>query len=322
MRPILYDFHIDLPLLGPLNFPSYFTMLTLSFLLGLWMTAREAPRLGLDKDRITDMNLWIVVWAIVGARALHVLADGHLMDYVNLCLDPTQVKALDAKVALCHTSAECGYDYVCHQATRTCHPPQDCLAALKVWRGGLAFYGGFLFAATFGLWYAHKHRMGMGKVADLTSPWIAFGLALTRTGCFLNGCCFGKVTDGRFGVHFPFGSAVFDHQRGLGLIGPYENPLPVHPTQLYQAALNLLTFFALYFVVRRRKRFDGEVFAWLLILKGVFRSLVEIWRDDDRGVFAGGTVSTSQLISLPLIAVGIYLLVKKPGAKASASALT
>ncbi len=314
MRPILFDFGIDLPLLGPLNFPAYFTMLTLSFVIGIWATSREAPKLGLDKDRIIDLNLWIVVWAIIGARFMHVLADGHLMDYVNLCFDPTQVKAVDAKVAVCHSTAECGYEYVCNLANNTCHPPQDCLAAIKVWRGGLAFYGGFVFASVFGLWYARKHKLGMWKVADLIAPWIAFGLTLTRVGCYLNGCCFGKVTQSVWGVVFPWGSAITEHQREHGLIGPYENPLPVHPTQIYQAILNLLTFGVLYFWIRRRKRFDGQVFAWLLILKGVFRSLIEIWRDDDRGVFFGGTLSTSQLLSVPLVALGVYLLVKKPTA--------
>lgn len=320
MRPILYDFGIDLPLLGPLNFPAYFTALTLSFLIGIWATSREAQRLGLDKDRVIDLNLWIVVWAIIGARVLHVLADGHLMDYVNLCLDPTQVKALDAKVAVCKSSAECGFDYICNQVTRTCHPPKDCFAAFKVWRGGLAFYGGFVFASIFGLLYARKHGLGMWKMADLDAPWIAFGLFLTRIGCFLNGCCFGKVTDSALGLRFPFGSAVWDHQRTHALIGPYENPLPVHPTQLYQAAGNLLTFLLLYFVVRRRKRFDGQVFGWLLILKGVFRSIFEIWRDDERGVFFGGLLSTSQLLSVPLVALGIYLLVKKRPLSTDASA--
>ena len=84
--------------------------------------------------------------------------------------------------------------------------------------------------------------------------------------------------------------------------------LPVHPTQIYLSALNLLTFFVLYLVIRPRKRFHGEVFAWLLIMKGVFRSLVEIWRDDERGVLFGW-LSTSQIISVPLVALGIYILV-------------
>src|SRR5206468_2599640 len=150
--------------------------------------------------------------------------------------------------------------------------PRDCLAAIKVWRGGMAYYGGFIFASAFGLHYARKHQLGMWKMADLAAPWIAFGLALTRVGCFLNGCCYGKVTRAPWGVRFPIGSIAHDAQKEAHLIAANAPALPVHPTQLYLAALNLVTFLVLYFGLRPRKRFDGQLFAWLLILKGVFRS--------------------------------------------------
>ncbi len=316
MRPILYDFGIDLPLLGPLNFPAYFTMLALSFGLGMWMTWREAPRLGMDRERVLDLTLWMVVWGVLGARVLHVIADGHFWDYVHLCTDPSLVPATEAKVRFCRASAECGWDYVCNTATNTCHPPRDCLAAIKVWRGGLAYYGGFLFATGFGLYYARKHALGMWKMADLAAPWIAFGLAITRLGCFLNGCCFGKVSSLPWAVRFPPNRALEEAQVRAGLITAGSPTLPVHPTQIYLAALNLLTFFLLYFVLRGRKRFHGQLFGWLLILKGVFRSLVEVWRDDERGVLFGW-LSTSQILSLPLIALGVWLLLRRgrlPGA--------
>ena len=310
MRPILVGFGIDIPVLGHLDLPSYFVLLTLSFIIGAWMTYREAPRIGLDRERVLDLNIYIVIWAIVGARLLHVIADGHLHDYVNLCLDNFKVRATEAKVSFCNASSECGWDYVCTVATHTCPPPRDCFAVLEVWRGGLAYYGGFLFATAFGLYFARKYRMGMWKVADLCAPWIAFGLALSRMGCFLNGCCFGKVAQVPWAVRFPFGSPSWEAQHDAHLIADHAAALPVHPTQIYLSLLNLVTFAVLYFVIRRRKRFDGQLFAWLLILKGVFRSFVEIWRDDDRGVFFGW-LSTSQIISLPLIALGIYLLVRQ-----------
>jgi phosphatidylglycerol:prolipoprotein diacylglycerol transferase len=310
MRPILFDLGIDIPFLGPLNFPAYFTMLTLSFGLGMLMVWREAPRLGIDRERALDLTLWVVVWALIGARVLHVIADGHLMDYIHLCTNPALVPATDARVAVCTSSAQCGFDYVCDLTTNRCHPPRDCLAAAKLWRGGLAYYGGFIFASAFGLYYARKHRLGMWKMADLASPWIAMGLALTRLGCFLNGCCFGKPTTVSWAAHFHNNRALMDAQVKAGYILEGEPLLPVHPTQIYLAALNLLTFFLLYFVVRTRKRFHGEVFAWLLICKGVFRSLVEIWRDDERGVLFGW-LSTSQMLSVPLFALGIYLLVRR-----------
>lgn len=307
MRPILYDFHVEIPLLGPLNFPAYFTMLTISFCIGMWMSYREAPKLGMDRERILDMDLLIVVWAIIGSRVLHVIADGHFWDYVHLCTDPVKVAATEAKVAVCGTNAECGYEYVCDLASKTCHPPRDCLAAVKVWRGGMAYYGGFIFASVFGLWFSRKHGIGMWKAADLTAPWIALGLALTRMGCFLNGCCYGKITKAAWGAVFPRFSVAWRAQLDAHLIGNGDGALPVHPAQIYLGAGNLATFFALYFVARPRKRFPGEVFAWLLIMKAIVRSIVEIWRDDERGVLFGW-LSTSQILSVPLGAIGIWLI--------------
>jgi len=108
MRPILIDFGIDLPLLGRLDVPSYFAALALSFLVGLWMMRREAPRLGLDRERIFDLWIDLVLWAVVGSRVLHIIADGHLHDYVNLCVDNFKVAATEAKVAHCNASSECG----------------------------------------------------------------------------------------------------------------------------------------------------------------------------------------------------------------------
>lgn len=320
MHPILIDFGVDLPLLGRLDLPAYFALLSLSFVIGAWMTRREAPRLGLDRERVLDLDIYIVFWAIVGARLLHVIADGHFHDYVNLCVDNFQVRATEAKVAFCNADSECGYDYVCNLAAHTCHPPRDCFAVLEVWRGGLAYYGGFLFAAAFTFYFAHKHRMGVWKVADLCAPWVAFGLALTRVGCYLNGCCFGKVSQVPWAVRFPIGSPSWEAQRDAHLIAGNATAYPVHPTQIYLALANLLAFLVLYLVVRRRKRVDGQVLAWLLILKGVFRSFVEIWRDDERGVLFGW-LSTSQIISLPLVALGIYLLVRlRPRATAAGQA--
>ena len=205
MRPILIDFGIDLPLLGPLDLPSYFTLIAISFLIGLYMMRREGGSMGLDRDRLYDLWLVIIVSAIAGARIMHVIADGHFHDYVNLCVDNFKIPATEAKVAHCNADSECGWDYVCNLATHTCHPPRDCLAVFKVWRGGLAYYGGFIFASVFGILYARRHGMGKWRVADLAAPWIAFGLALTRVGCFLNGCCYGKVSHLPWAVHFPKG---------------------------------------------------------------------------------------------------------------------
>jgi phosphatidylglycerol---prolipoprotein diacylglyceryl transferase len=305
MRPVLLAFHA--PLLGEVSFPAYFMLLTLGFGLAMILTVREGRRLGMDRERVLDTNLWMVVWGIIGARVLHLIADGHFHDYVNLCVNPKLVPAIDARVDQCLNAAQCGYDYLCDTVTHKCYPPKDCFAALEVWRGGLAYYGGFIFAVGFAWYYVRKHNLGWWRTADLASPGIMLGLVCGRLGCFLNGCCYGKPTTSFVGVVFPRGGAAWRQQVDSGLIQTAQEALPVHPTQLYESIACFICFALLYYVIRPRRRAFGQVFAWMLILYGIGRSIVEIWRDDDRGVFFG-FISTSQLISVPLMVGGVLLL--------------
>ena len=253
MHPTLIDFGFDLPLLGRVTFPAFLTVVALSFAIGMWMTWREAPRVGIDREKVYDLNLWIVVWAFVGARVLHVLADGYLTDYVNLCIDPRLVAPVGADALTCATDADCGSPFLCDVTNGQCHP-RDCLAVFKVWRGGLAFYGGLIFASAFAFWFMRRHRMPMMKTADLLAPWVAFGLGVSRLGCFLNGCCFGKVTDSPLGVVFPYGGVVHRFQVDQGWINEKEMTHAVHPTQVYQSAMDLVMFFVVYYGVRRYKK--------------------------------------------------------------------
>ena len=307
MRPTLLT--LPFSLFGePVVFPAYFTLLALGFGAAMWLTTRRARKLGMSEQRVLDTNLWMVVWGLIGSRILHVFADGHLMEYVHLCTDSTLVPATDAAVAHCATAAQCGYDYLCNDATHTCYPPRDCFAVLWLWRGGFAYYGGFLFAVAFAVYYTRKHRMGWWRTADLAAPAIALGLVFGRIGCFFNGCCYGKTTTCSVGVRFPVGSSAWRAQADAHLIGPHDLALPVHPTELYEAVGCLALFLLLWYVVQPRRKREGDVFAWLLIGYGVLRSLVEIFRDDDRGVFFG-FLSTSQIISIPLLVGGIAILV-------------
>jgi phosphatidylglycerol:prolipoprotein diacylglycerol transferase len=304
VKPVLFSFHA--PLLGEVTFPAYFTLLAIGFGAAMILTVREARHLDQDPDKILDTNLWMIIWGIIGSRVLHLIADGHFHDYVNMCIAPEKVHALDAKVTYCTAAAQCGWDYLCNAATHACYPPKDCFAALEIWRGGFAYYGGFIAAVAFAWWYVRKHKLGWWKTADLAAPGIALGLFFGRIGCFLNGCCFGRVTTSAVGVLFPRGSDAWRTQVDKHLIAPGQAPLAVHPTQLYEAITCLIIFVILYYVVRPRRRAYGQVFAALLLLYAIGRSLCELWRADDRGVFHG--ISTSQLISLPLLVGGIAIL--------------
>jgi phosphatidylglycerol:prolipoprotein diacylglycerol transferase len=282
-----------LPLVGRVEFPAYMTLLIVGFALAIWLGRREEDRSGRNGDRIVDLGLLMLIAGVLGARIMSVLFDGQLMNFVHLCTDPTLVPAIDARVATCTTDAQCGYDYWCNLATSTCAPPRDCFAALKFWQGGLAYYGGLLLAAPIGFWYARRKSLGVARIADLTAPLIVLGLFFGRMGCFLNGCCYGAPTDLAWGVDFPQRDTPAGH---------------LHPTQLYEALGSLALFALLSLVIRPRKRRHGEVFAWMLVLYGVLRFVLEFWRADARGALWG--ISTSQWISIPLVVVGTTLLVK------------
>jgi phosphatidylglycerol:prolipoprotein diacylglycerol transferase len=273
--------------LGPVY--TYYVALLAGFTLAIWLARREEDRSGRDGVRIVDLGILMLIFGVIGARLLSVLADGHFMDFVHLCTDPKQVVPADAwaRGIVCDTDQMCSPHYLCDTVRHACYPPQDCLEALKFWHGGLAYYGGFLLAVPVGLWYARRKQLGVWRVADLTSPYIALGLFFGRVGCFFNGCCYGKPSDLPWALHFP------------GVAGK------VHPTQLYEAIGSLVVFALLYFVVRPRKRAHGQVFAALLVAYGVLRFVLEFFRNDERGEVAA--LSTSQWISVPLVLGGILL---------------
>jgi phosphatidylglycerol---prolipoprotein diacylglyceryl transferase len=317
MRPTLWKAPFAIPTLGPLDLPAYFTLISLGFVCAWLLASRDGRRQGIDPADTYDFTLWMIVWGVIGARVMHLIFDGHFMDYVHLCTDPTLVPAIDPPVDRCTADAQCwtrlphgGVDrfFLCDLVRNRCYPPRDCLMVFKAWRGGLAFYGGLIFATAFAWRWLRRHRIPFLKMADISAYGIALGLFFGRIGCFLNGCCYGKACAVPPGVVFPRGSPVWHAQLDAHLIGRHDAALPVHPTQLYQAAANLAVFALLYWVVRPRKRAHGEVLAWFLILKALGRGIVEIWRDDERGVFFGGRISTAQLVGLGMVLGGVALL--------------
>lgn len=288
MQPTFLEFHA--PIIGEVTFPAYMTMLMIGFIVAISLVRRHGERMGMNGNHLVDLGLLMLVLGVLGARLLSVLADGKFQDFVNLCTDPSQVEAIDRLVEVCHESAECGYHYVCDLSTNRCHPPRDCLAAFKFWWGGLTYYGGLLLAVPCGMLYARRKRLGVWRTADLVAPFVALGLFFGRLGCFFNGCCYGAHTDAWTAITLP------------------GHAHPVHPAQLYESLGALALFFALLFVATPRKRGHGEVFGWLLALYGVLRFLLELVRADERGSL--GPLSTSQLISIPLVALGVYLITR------------
>lgn len=283
--------------------PSYFVLLVTGFAFAIVVVILHARRQGLDPDPVVDAGLLSLLLGVVGARLLHVLADGYLMDYVHLCTDPSLV---DWKVSQrdCLSAA---YDGAWDAARAVCHPKErDCLAWAKFWAGGLTYYGGFLLAAPTLWWSLRRDGVAIRKVADLAGGAVALGLGFGRMGCLLAGCCFGARSDVPWALAFPPNSPASEAQFKSGeLASQHLASHPVHPTQIYESAGSFAIAAVCLLWLHPRKRYDGQVFLAFLVGYSVLRFLLEILRRDDRG--GVGDLSTSQLIGIVLVVAAALL---------------
>ena len=159
-------------------------------------------------------------------------------------------------------------------------------------RSGLVFYGGLIGASLATVLYARIKKLPVWIIADILAPSIALGHAFGRMGCLMTGCCYGHPTQLPWAIHFPS-----DHwTRGAG----------VHPTQVYESALNLALFGALSWFYSRRK-FNGQVFAVYLVAYSILRALVEMFRGDYSTHYLGGWATPGQLVSAGILMAGLLL---------------
>jgi phosphatidylglycerol:prolipoprotein diacylglycerol transferase len=171
------------------------------------------------------------------------------------------------------------------------HPWQ----VLRFSEGGLVFYGGLALGVPVAVFYLKWNKLPVWRWADLFTPYVALGLAFGRVGCFLAGCCYGKETSLPWGV-------TFTRPASLARLN-----VPLHPTQLYEAAACLAIFVFLTWMERRRS-FGGQVFWLFVLLYAVTRFVIEMVRDDPRGFIWGGLLSTSQGLGIPLAILSVFML--------------
>ncbi|MEZ4223781.1 MAG: prolipoprotein diacylglyceryl transferase [Polyangiaceae bacterium] len=283
-------------------FPSYFVLLLTGFIFATAAGAIWAKRVGQDPDVIVDLGLAMLLAGVVGARLLHVIADGYFWDYVHLCTDPSKV---DWRI----TAAECASDRyagVWDAAKGVCHPQEaDCFAWAKFWAGGLTYYGGFIGASAAAWFLLARDRFPFWKAADMAGMVIPIGLGFGRMGCLLAGCCFGKPSSVPWALVFPSHSPASESQFKAGLLqSPFEPSLAVHPTQVYESAGSFAIAAVLILWLGSRKRYDGQIFLAFVALYAIVRFVLEFWRSDDRGGLLG--LSTSQLIGVLLVAAVVY----------------
>ena len=252
-------------------------MITLAFLVGAWVVQSRASAGGVDGDKLAGLYLVAFVCGLAGARLLH------------------------------FTMAE---------PERFFSNP---LIYFRIWEGGFAFYGGVLLAVLGCVIYAVVRKIPVWKLADLAAPGIMVGLCLGRLGCFMAGCCHGgafELPDGAVnllpeafsgGALWAFASPPFLATEPFGGVG--TNHQPLLPTQLWSSAIALGLFLLLSWRWKYR-RYDGQVFAWLLLIYPWTRSGIEALRGDTiRGVDWLDLFTTSQLISIPVFLAGVAIVI-------------
>jgi prolipoprotein diacylglyceryl transferase len=187
-------------------------------------------------------------------------------------------------------------------------------------KGGLVAYGGMIggFLAS---WYGcRKRKIPLLRWADVSAPSVVLGTAITRVGCLLYGCDYGRLSDVPWAIRFPKGSPAFqDHAAHFGLDPNALRSLPVHPTQIYESLATFAVFCVLMYL-RRVRKFSGEVFVGWVLGYGIARPIIEIYRgDSDRGNV--GPLSTSQfigIVSALFASTLLYFLLKRYRQDASA----
>lgn len=169
---------------------------------------------------------------------------------------------------------------------------KDAWYPLRIWEGGMSIHGGLIGGIVALLIFARTHRRNIGDVFDFTVPLPGLGIFFGRIGNFINGELWGKETTLPWGFNY--------------------NGQVLHPSQLYEALLEGLLLFIIiwWFTSKPRPRLAPT--GLFLAYYGTVRFLVEFVRvpDEQLSYLAGGWLTMGQILSAPMIIIGIYLLVR------------
>ena len=259
--------------LGPVKLHWYGLMYLLAFVTAWWLgrlRASQGRLPGVNADAFSDLLFYAMLGVVLGGRIGYVLFYGF-----GTFLD-------------------------------------NPLSIFKVWEGGMSFHGGLLGVMAAALWWSRKHRLHFFDTMDFVAPLVPPGLGFGRLGNFIGAELWGKPTDAGWGVIFPtdpalhsLDAAQLQAQYATGAL----DSLARHPSQLYQAFLEGLVMFVVLWLVSRKPRPRYLVSGLFALMYGVFRFIVEFVRVPDEGVYvAFGWLTKGQILSVPLVLLGLYLL--------------
>ena len=252
---------------GAFKLHSYGLMVFLAFAAGVWLGTVRGRKAGLPDGLVMDLAVWIMVSSLLGARLTYVAA--HWGDFRGHWLDALSPFQSDGSIGI----------------------------------AGLVILGGVAAALPTAYWYLRRKGLSFLLTLDVLVPSLAFGIALGRIGCYLNGCCFGFPTALPWGVQFPascYAGHVYPH-------------LHIHPTQLYEMLYCIaIGLFLLWRTAGRR--YTGELFHWFALLYGAARVWDESLRYYSPAVvpwmIGHARISGSMVASLLMALWGAGMLVR------------
>ena len=171
----------------------------------------------------------------------------------------------------------------------------DPMEIFRVWNGGMSFHGGLIGVVTASWLWGRRNGMSLLEILDFVAPLVPTGLFFGRIGNFINAELWGKVTDS-----------------ALGMIFPGAGSLPRHPSQLYEAGLEGVLMFIILWIYSSKPRPRGAVAGLFGVLYAVSRIIVEFFRvtDAQLGYLFAGWVTMGQILCLPLLLAGLWLIIR------------
>lgn len=258
--------------LGPVKIHWYGLMYLLAFATAWWLGRKriQAGRLpGVNMDGLSDLAFYSMVGVVLGGRI------GYILFYsFGAFLD-------------------------------------NPLTLFRVWEGGMSFHGGLLGVMVAALWWSRKQKLHFFDTLDFVAPLVPAGLGFGRLGNFIGAELWGKYTHAGWGVVFPtdpqfagWSAEQLQAQFATGALDQFAR----HPSQLYQAFLEGVVMFCALWWFSSKPRPRYAVAGLFALLYGVFRFAVEFVRVPDEGHYvAWGWLTKGQILSVPLILLGLYL---------------
>lgn len=171
----------------------------------------------------------------------------------------------------------------------------DPLRIFAMWDGGMSFHGGLAGILLAGVWVSRHYKVPFLTLCDIGAVGAPMGILLGRLANFVNGELWGRATTLPWGVVFPAA----------------PGGLPRHPSQLYEALLEGAVILVVMLVLSRKRHADGFLLGWMMTLYGVFRIFIEFFREPDVQLgFLPGGITMGQLLTIPVLIAGIWLVVR------------